>query len=54
MKIELPEQKTQVFETRFSVRWGNMAAMGNETIAAGLFDVPVHSKPNRPCPASLL
>ena len=29
MKIELPEHKKQVFETRFSVRWGDMDAMGH-------------------------
>ena len=29
MKIELPEQKKQVFETRFPVRWGDMDAMGH-------------------------
>ena len=29
MKIELPEHKKQVFETRFPVRWGDMDAMGH-------------------------
>jgi acyl-CoA thioester hydrolase len=29
MKIELPEQKKQVYETRFPVRWGDMDAMGH-------------------------
>ncbi|MEG1736038.1 MAG: acyl-CoA thioesterase, partial [Comamonas sp.] len=29
MKIELPEQKKQVFEMRFPVRWGDMDAMGH-------------------------
>ena len=27
MKIELPEQKKQVYEMRFTVRWGDMDAM---------------------------
>jgi acyl-CoA thioester hydrolase len=29
MKIELPELKKQVYETRFPVRWGDMDAMGH-------------------------
>ena len=29
MKIELPEQKKQVYEMRFTVRWGDMDAMGH-------------------------
>ena len=29
MKIELPEHKKLVFETRFPVRWGDMDAMGH-------------------------
>lgn len=29
MKIELPELKKQVHETRFPVRWGDMDAMGH-------------------------
>ena len=29
MKIELPEHKKQVYETRFPVRWGDMDAMGH-------------------------
>lgn len=29
MKIELPERKKQVYETRFPVRWGDMDAMGH-------------------------
>lgn len=29
MKIELPEQKKLVYETRFPVRWGDMDAMGH-------------------------
>ena len=29
MRIELPEQKTWVYETRFGVRWGDMDAMGH-------------------------
>ena len=29
MKIELPAEKKQVFESRFPVRWGDMDAMGH-------------------------
>lgn len=29
MKIELPELKKQVYETRFPIRWGDMDAMGH-------------------------
>lgn len=29
MKIEIPEVKKLVFETRFPVRWGDMDAMGH-------------------------
>lgn len=29
MKIELPDQKKQVYEMRFTVRWGDMDAMGH-------------------------
>ncbi|NIF82218.1 acyl-CoA thioesterase [Comamonas sp. Tr-654] len=29
MRIELPERKKQVYETRFPVRWGDMDAMGH-------------------------
>ena len=29
MRIELPEQKMWVYETRFGVRWGDMDAMGH-------------------------
>ncbi|MES2954807.1 MAG: acyl-CoA thioesterase [Pseudomonadota bacterium] len=29
MKIEIPENKKQVFETRLPIRWGDMDAMGH-------------------------
>ena len=29
MKIEIPERKKLVFETRFPVRWGDMDVMGH-------------------------
>ena len=38
MRIELPEQKMWVYETRFGVRWGDMDAMGQLVIVRSLFD----------------
>lgn len=38
MKIELPELKKQVYETRFPVRWGDMDAMGHLLIVESLLD----------------
>jgi len=29
MKIEIPENKKQVFEMRMPIRWGDMDAMGH-------------------------
>ena len=38
MRIEMPEQKTWVYETRFGVRWGDMDAMGHNIIVGSLLD----------------